>query len=372
MSKIKIVFMMPSLSGGGTERFISILCSNINFNDFDVTLALVNIEGDYLSDIPSNVKIVKVGNSRVRNSIPKIIRYVNNERPDILFTSLGQFNLIMSLISPLLNSHTKLVIRESISVSTANKFKKLGFLYNLAYRFICSKIDNVVCQCEYMANDLVDSYNFKRSNIKVINNPVDFRLIDSKISKCKENTNNTYPINNECLKIIAAGRLDHQKGFDILIKALSNVERDFKLFIMGEGKDKAVLEGLVKDYKLTEKVKMLGHVSNPFPYFVDSDVYVLSSRYEGFPNVALEACAIGLPLIAFDSPGGIKDIISVDNGMLLDFSDSDEGYNINTLSRGIDEFLISNYMPSKIKSEVHDKFQVEKIIKQYEDYFKSI
>ncbi|MGL5902500.1 MAG: glycosyltransferase, partial [Cetobacterium sp.] len=123
------------------------------------------------------------------------------------------------------------------------------------------------------------------------------------------------------IKLIFAGRLTHQKGIDLLLDQISKIKTiDFELLILGIGELENQLLIKIKDLKLEKKVKMLGYQKNPYIYFSQSDIFILPSRIEGFPNVAIESLALGIPIIANDFKGGINEII-IDkfNGKIINF-----------------------------------------------------
>lgn len=122
-------------------------------------------------------------------------------------------------------------------------------------------------------------------------------------------------------RLVAMGRLVPAKGFDLLIEAFARVTSshpDWSLVILGDGPERAHLEAMISELRLHHRVLMPGRVTDPAPYLTASHVFVLSSRYEGFPNALLEAMACGLPAVAFDCPSGPADIIAHGyNGLLV-------------------------------------------------------
>jgi glycosyltransferase involved in cell wall biosynthesis len=122
------------------------------------------------------------------------------------------------------------------------------------------------------------------------------------------------------------------------------------------------LRELADKYNLSHKVTFAGYREYPYSYMKHADLYVLSSRYEGFPNAVIEALGCGTPVLAFNCPGGIKEIIEEDiNGWIVDRD------NIDSMAMKIDE-IFTNRMPvrSQIQKRVIKKFGIKTIVKQYE------
>nr|WP_068893291.1 glycosyltransferase [Pedobacter panaciterrae] len=145
------------------------------------------------------------------------------------------------------------------------------------------------------------------SNFEVINNPV------SQFSS--SSAERVYPRKF----ILSVGRLDHQKGFDLLIKAFEKLQmRDVDLLISGEGVERKNLESQITDLNLNGRVKLIGYQKNLQDYYRQAEMFVLSSRNEGYPNVLVEAMSLGCACVATDCEFGPSDIIENEkNGLLV-------------------------------------------------------
>jgi glycosyltransferase involved in cell wall biosynthesis len=119
------------------------------------------------------------------------------------------------------------------------------------------------------------------------------------------------------LRLVSAGRLTYQKGFDMLIDAVARCTRSVHLTILGEGPLRRELEERARAKGVSDRVRFAGFLKNPYPFFAQSDAFVLSSRYEGFPNVVLEALACGAPVIALPAPGGVREILEPIAGCVI-------------------------------------------------------
>lgn len=213
---------------------------------------------------------------------------------------------------------SSLVVRECSSVLTRySGLKKLS--YKLAYRMGYPGANLVVCQTGLMKEQFLSHISFIPPNkVIVLNNPIDGEAIIKKSQKylAKGYRNAQF--------ICAAGRLIPEKGFDVLIKAIKCIECQFpelKLLVFGDGPQKAVLNQMINDYGLTDKVILKGWIKNPVPYFKNAKVCVVSSIKEGFPNVLLEMLSVNPRLVSTLCAGGIEAIPEIFTAKVNDVDD---------------------------------------------------
>ena len=359
MKKIKLLITAPSMRGGGAERFISILLKYIDRNSFVPVLGLVQKEGPLLAELPPDVKVVDLNAGRVRYAIIKIIRLIHNERPEVSFSTLGHLNLALLVCRLLAPAGVKFVIREtnipSINFQQSAFPRLLPFLYRLLY----GRADKIVCQSDDMREDLIGTFGVSRGKTVVINNPVD---VDA-IKRCSNDAGRLFEQGK--VNLVAVGKLKYQKGFDLLIEAISHIKKkEVHLTILGEGSEMDNLERLKRDLGLSEQVTLKGLVDNPYPYMFQADLFVLSSRFEGFPNVVLEAMACETPVVAFECPGGINEIIEDGvNGWKVSPEDT------RALARAIETAMKTPLDTNLIRKSVQERFGVEKIVHEYEKVF---
>lgn len=347
-SKIKIIFLLPSLVAGGAERVISFVAQNVDNDKFDPILLIAGFEKDSVYDV-SNVNVVYLNKPRILTALPSIIKYIINQKPAIVLSSISHVNTAMSMISPLFKN-TKFIGREATVLSkrkNEKKSRKWSPSYFLPNGF--KNLDMLICQSLDMAEDMILNYEVSKNKVCVINNPI------SNLPPIKQNN----PA-NDAKKFITVGRLTEVKGHVRILKMLSQLQSPFEYTIVGDG-------GL-KD-EIFEKAKKLGIENNithiPFTnkvndYIAKNDMFLQGSYVEGFPNALLESCVVGTPVIAFNVPGGTKEIVLDQiNGFLVENEDE-------FLERLQDD---RDWNPSEIREYVYNKFNKEKIIKQYEELF---
>ncbi len=277
-------------------------------------------------------------------------------KPDIVFTGWGEISAFLSPLIPFF-SKTKFIARETNVVSKHVTRKEILFFYRFYNNF-----HQIIAQSDDMKNDLIDNFKINRLKVKKINNPVDFDLIN----RLKEE-NNIENYNTSYKNIIAIGNLSPRKGFDLLLNVMSELKTEnIKLTILGDGVFKEELLQQKKQLGLNN-VTFLGKMSNPFVYLKEADLFILSSRYEGFPNVLLEAGACGTYSLANNAPGGINEIIQEEiNGEIFSIEDS-KGF-----AKKIKEILKKSHDKNRIIGSIYSRFSKKIIIEQYENLFNLI
>ncbi len=359
-----ILFLIPSLQGGGAERVITTLLRHLDRSKFLLTLAVVDTsEAAYREDMPEDVEFIDLRCSRVRYALPKIVRLIWQCRPAVVFSTLGHLNLALAIIRPMLPNGVRYIARETIVVSEALLQYPKPDWWRWAYRCFYRRFDTVVCQSRDMRDDLVENFALPPGKAVVIHNPVDIericRLAQESLEWGFEQPGRGS--DHRLVHLVAAGRLSHQKGFDLLIEALALCGNPrFHLTLLGEGPLKRELEELAQAKGVANQVCFAGFQKNPYAFFAHADAFVLSSRYEGFPNVVLEALACGTRVIATPALGGVREILDGVEGCVLAESVTAEAL-ANVLCCGMHTVKI------KTIHEAANQFAIPEIISQYED-----
>ena len=212
-----------------------------------------------------------------------------------------------------------------------------------------------------MMKEFMGKYKKKKEKLVKINNPVDFDFIQEKLNHSEKPES----FNDEFKNIVAIGNLSARKGFDNLLKVFSHLKNEkIALHILGDGADKEFLHQLKNNLKL-ENVVFHGRQKNPYQFLKFADLFVLSSRYEGFPNVLLEAGACGTYSLANNCPGGIQEIIQ--NGINGEIGEIE---NHEKFAFKILEILSQNYDNEAIRHSIQSRFSKEIILEKYENFLK--
>ncbi|MCP4626930.1 MAG: glycosyltransferase [bacterium] len=357
--KQTIVFMLPTLSAGGAERVFVNLLKEFNRARFYLHLIVVDPTGPYLEIVPDDIAFHGLGFKKVSRAIPIIVKTIKKINPDIIISTLDHLNLALLLVKPLLPAKTLLFLRECNHTSSnlSNGFK--NFIFRFLKRRLLNSANRIICPADAIKEDLRINFGIKPEKMITIYNPVQVEAIRSSLQPPHRDT----PDSNYCYKIVSVGTLEHRKGFDLLINAMSQIVKKnnkIHLAILGDGPEKENLKKQIESSGLCNHVTLEGYQKDPYIYLSNADLFVLSSRYEGLPNAVLESLACGTPVVAFNCPGGIDEIIvNESQGVLVPEND------IQALAVAIDK-QISSYRNTK-NTLLRDKFDIKTVVPAYEE-----
>lgn len=355
-----VLLLIPTLGGGGAERFVATMAKHLNRERFRITLAVIDSrDAVFREEIPSDVEFIDLAAPRLRYALPRIVALSRRLQPDVVFSTLGHLNLALAMVRPWLPRLSRTIARETIVVSYGLERYRLRAVWALLYRLFYRRHDHIVCQSRDMHDDLVQHFHLPRRKALVIHNPVDLE----RIRRLSSQPAALPSIPTEAVRLIAAGRLDHQKGFDILIEAIWRLQDgSVHLTLLGSGPQEEELRRQIACRGLADRIHVVGFQRNPYAWFAKADAFVLSSRYEGFPNVVLEALACGTPVVATPAPGGTLEILKgIDGCVLADSIDAE------ALARAIRSWL--DRPRSRIAEAVLEPYRIERIIGAYESLF---
>ncbi|ULR40554.1 glycosyltransferase [Thermus sp. NEB1569] len=304
----RLALFLPSLRGGGAERVMVHLARGFAERGFQVDLVLAKAEGPYLAEVPPSVRVVDLRASRVLFSLPGLVRYLRKERPHALLSALDHANVIVCLAHRLARVPSWLVISEHNTLSASRPKNARERLLLWFMRWTYPWADAVIAVSQGVAEDLIHLTGLPREKIQVIYNPV---VTPELFAKAREPLDHPWLASGEPPVILGVGRLTEEKDFPTLIRAFALVraQRPARLMILGEGELRPQLEALVHELGLQDDVALPGFVENPYAYMARAAVFVLSSRWEGFGNVLVEAMACGTPVVSTDCPSGPREIL---------------------------------------------------------------
>ncbi len=310
----KLFFIINTLNAGGAERVISNLCNYFNNRNFDVSIVCLNQTNPAYYLAPEIKVYTLVGTERKSNflfriwysvvTFFKLLTLLMKYRPKMIISFMVTANLWTGIAGNML-SIPYIVSERTTPDVTVNKFNYI--LRWLSYH-IYNKAKAIVVPSKGMIPCFRKNKSFKNlNNFEVINNPIN----QFKPSAAKGVHKRKF--------ILAVGRLDDQKGFDLLITAFKSMQRqDIDLLISGEGSERKKLEDQIRELNLEHQVKLIGFKVNLQDYYKQAQLFVLSSRIEGYPNVLVEAMSLGCACVATNCEFGPSDIIEHEkNGLLV-------------------------------------------------------
>lgn len=317
----KVVFVLADLESGGAQRVILTVVRRLDRERMAPSLVVVNPWGPLRRDLPESLPIHMMNVTRLRHAIPGLIRHLRRLRPDVVVTTVSHLNLALLAVRRFLPRDTRILVREANTPSARLESTAHPRAYRFLYRRLYPRSHGILCNSQYMKQDMVAFLPSAAGRVHVIPNPVDTERIRAAL------TRGEFPYETGRVNMVSVGRLNHQKGYDLLMtsmgKALPQVP-GLRLHLVGDGPEMSALKGLSRELGMEDRVVFVGHRDNPYPFMAHADLFVSSSRYEGSPNAVLESLACGTPVLAFDCPGGTGEIISEgQNGWLVPAEDTE-------------------------------------------------
>lgn len=351
--------------GGLQRRLMNMIAVWVSHGIEVDIVALRNTPIFYPEEIPESVQCLRIRRtSRLSNKLG-LWRYFHSRRPDAVLALRHIPNMLAIATSRwpgagcppvfvnLPNSVTGSRRRRKCS-DRERKFREIRSVYRYA--------TGIIVLSKAGRRELLDELGMKDVPIHVIPNAV---ITNQMRQRAQEHPEHPWLDRNRSFRVVlAVGRLHRQKGFDVLIEAFEHLEvaGEVRLVILGEGPARKELEALIDARCLRDRVALPGFHNNPYACMSRSDLFVLSSRWEGFPNVLAEAVALGVPVVSTDCPTGPAEILgNEETGRLVPVDDSDR------LREAIEEMLNrSDQHRATVNKEIL-AYDAERVAAQYLD-----
>jgi glycosyltransferase involved in cell wall biosynthesis len=321
----RLAIFMPSFRGGGAERVMLTLAGGFADQNFAVDVLVAQHEGPLATQVHERVRVVDLQARRVMMAIPALVRYLRATAPDAMLAALAHANVVAAWAHALARAPTRLVLSEhtTASISAANAPQARARILPVFMRPAYRAADGVVAVSEGVAEDLARLLRMERARITAIHNPI---VTPRLLALAAQPLDDPWFARGEPPVILSAGRLVPAKDFATLLRAFQAVRRNrpARLLILGEGTGRRALEALAAELGIAADVSMPGFVANPFCYMQRAAVFALSSRWEGFGNVLVEAMACGTPVVSTDCPVGPREILEGGrHGLMVPVGDAD-------------------------------------------------
>ena len=316
---MRLLILLSSTSAGGAERMTITLANQLTRQA--TTRLVVGRAGALNGEIDPVVDLVDLRVARMREAVRPLRRLIRDWAPSVVFAPQVDASVPLTVAWRLAGRRGALVLRESNYRSGPARLpfwdpvaRGLGWAYRQATL--------VVAPARAIATDLVACYRLPAGRIRMIHNPVDIARVRQAAAEPSADTHTDGLGSTAAMPIVAVGRLMPQKGFDLLLRAFAAAKADptvpgMSLTILGEGPERPRLERIVTELGLGGVVCLPGVTPSPYTVMARAKLFVLSSRWEGFPNSIVEAMALGVPPVAYRCPGGAGEIIEHGRSGLL-------------------------------------------------------
>jgi glycosyltransferase involved in cell wall biosynthesis len=337
---MKIVIFMPNLCGGGVEKSFLNLAEFFRNSGFNIKFVIGIKEGNF-SNLIEEFQYKSLNTSKSIFCLFPLIKFLRLEKPDIVITGMPHSNAVVILAKILSRFKGKIIV--SVHENPYSKFSNKSF-YERVILKICSKLyryaNGFVAVSEGLMQSYVNRVNCLPIHRQVIGNPI-LRKVNLNSKKNKSDC--------EILHLLAVGRLTYEKNFELTIRAFAKLKdkSKFRLKICGEGDNRGNLEALVEKLNLRNFVSLPGFIDDVYQEMQNSDVLILSSFWEGFGNVLVEALDAGCKIISSDCESGPKEILQNGTwGRLFQVNNEDQlvnliesSFDININNSGLDKYL---------------------------------
>ena len=362
-----ICIIIPNLIGGGAERLHVNLAKHWQAQGYSVAFVLMEAKGDLIPLLPQAVSLRSLNVERHHQAILPLAAYFREHRPDVIIAAMWSLTSASVLAWLLSGRPGKLFLSDhtQLSVSCLKELRISPIFLKILIRLTYPFASGIIAVSEGVKADLCRLGNFDRQRIKVIYNPTAIGVSQS--GYVNESRRGELWGKGFDYHLLTVGTLKAQKDHETLIKAFAKVGPllNAKLTILGEGALRPRLEALIDELGLRARIEMPGFVIDPYPWYQTADLFVLSSEWEGFGNVLVEALECGLPIVSTDCQSGPAEILDFGKyGTLVPVRD------VGALAEAIRTKLREPKESDTLKERAKF-FSVEKIAAEYIAFFRS-
>ena len=308
----RLLMYCPALEGGGAERVMVTLANNFACSGVQVLFVTARAaEEVYRAELSPAVEYRCLHTGSTLRTLLPLTRLLRRVRPDAVLSTLVEANFLTVAAARLARVAARVAVREASTPSMALRThprlsKRLtGRLLPVIY----PRADVIIASSKGMQHDLITNFRIPPHKVQQIYNPLPLAWIRQ---HAQAPVRHPWFAAGQPPVVLSVGRLERAKDFATLIRAFAKVQaqREARLLILGEGSMRPQLEMLVRQLGLSECVALPGFDPNPFRYMARAKVFAMSSIYEGFPNVLVQALACGCPVVSTDCPSGPSEILN--------------------------------------------------------------
>lgn len=374
MVKRKVLFLIESLAGGGAEKVLTTLVQHIDKERFDVTVCAISGGGKYEDEVKKYVRYHAILREPQTRNVLKKSFYVLKHH---LVYEWLPLSIVYGLFVPHGNEVEVAFVEgfttKLLSHSTNRKAKKYAWVHcnmekdhwtTTIYpaledeEVVYNRYDQILCVSDTAVQGFIQTFSGVTTPVSTIYNPINEQIIQNMAAERKD-------VEKKVIRLVTVGRLEHQKGYDRLVRVVNRLVKDglsLELWILGVGSQEASLKKYIQEHQLDEYVKLLGFHSNPYKYIVQGDLFVCSSRSEGYSTAVTEALILGLPVITTDCSGMAELLKDGECGIITDNNETALYEGLKRLLT--DEALLAHYRQKAV--ERGKDFSIESLMKPIE------
>lgn len=305
-----ISFFLATSGHSGVDRLMGNLIREIARRGYHIDLLQVRGHGPYIAPAPSGVRCMDLGSRHVNGSLSGLVPYLKRERPRVLLSDKDRLNRLALIAKRLARVNTTVTVRIGTTVSVNLQDRSWGErrLQYASIRHLYPHAHSIIVPSKGAGNDLNRIAGRVLPHLHVVPSPVvtpDFEGL------CHAPVDHPWVRDRHRPLILAVGELCRRKGFTTLIEAFCRLPTSLgaRLVILGEGRQRPLLEQMITKHGVGHRIALPGFVANPYPFMARADLFVLSSICEGSPVVVMEALAAGAPVVATDCPSGPREVL---------------------------------------------------------------
>lgn len=304
-----IAVLLATSGHSGVDRVMGNLLTAWGEAGLAVDLLAIHGHGPQLDPLPSGLRRVLLAARHVNTALPVLVRYLRAVRPPLLLTDKDRVNRVALAAAAFTGGHTRVAVRlgTTVSVNLARRGRLERALQRASMRHLYPRAAAVLVPSQGAADDLAAFAGLARERIAVVPSPVFGRRLQALAADPPQGV----PWPQAPPTVLGIGELCARKDFGTLIRAFARLraKRPCRLVILGEGRQRPLLEALVRELGLTADVCLPGFVANPYPHLARAGLFALSSRCEGLPVALIEALACGTPAVSTDCPSGPRELL---------------------------------------------------------------
>jgi len=321
-SRRKVCFVVPSLAGGGAERVAVQVLNALDEDRWDRSMYLFARTGPFLAEVSPSVRLESAAATSRLGQWRGLRRFVRRARPDVIVAFLSYLSVLTATRAAGAGTRVVFDVETPVSAFLTDSDYRWSRSWNrplfaAAMRAGCALSDHIVAASHGVSDDLTAAFGVDSTRVQVVPNPVDVSAV---AAAARDPLEEELQARWKRPVVVAAGRLAGVKNYPLLIEAFALLRNRMpaSLFILGAGDEEPALQTLIRARGLADAVYLCGFQQNPWKYIARADVFALTSQYEGFGNVVVEAMACGVPVVATSSPGTRDIVRSGSDGLLVD------------------------------------------------------